>query len=300
MRCLVTGASGLVGSRLVPLLREHGHDVARLVRRAPLAEDEISWEPGSGRLDPDDLDRLDRVVHLAGEGIATRRWSERQRQRIVDSRVQGTRLLCERLARCPERPSVLVSASAVGAYGDRGDEELDESSARGTGFLAETARVWEEATRPAEEAGIRVVHLRTGLVLDPAGGLLQRVLTPFRLGVGGVLGSGRQYMSWISREDLCRAILHCLENEELSGPVNGTAPAPVTNREFTKTLGSVLGRPTIFPAPAFVLRLVFGREFADEMLLGGCRVAPKRLEESDFQFQHRDLESALRALLGGA
>lgn len=238
----------------------------------------------------------DAVVHLAGENIARARWSERQKALIRDSRVKGTRLLCDLLARYSPPPKALVCASAVGYYGDRADEILKEESAPGSGFLADVCREWEAATQPAVERGIRVVNLRIGIVLSPMGGALAKMLTPFKLGVGGTIGSGRQYMSWIALDDVVGAIHFALTNESLHGPVNAVAPNPVTNREFTHTLGRVLSRPTLFPMPAFAARLVLG-EMADALLLASARVEPAQLLASGFTFRHPDLEAALRALL---
>ncbi|MEX2172465.1 MAG: TIGR01777 family oxidoreductase [Pirellulales bacterium] len=293
----VTGASGLVGSHLIPLLESRGHLVRRLVRRPVQDGDhEIEWNPAEGTIDAAELNGVDAVVHLAGEGVASERWNERVKRAILDSRVDGTRLLCQTLAELDSKPSVLVSASAIGYYGPRGAEPIDETSPPGDGFLAEVCQAWEHETRPASEAGIRVVNLRIGVVLSTEGGALKKMLTPFKLGLGGVMGSGEQYISWIELGDLVRIIELALTNDSLSGPVNATAPHPATNRELTKTLGKVLGRPTIFPMPAFAARLAFG-EMADEMLLTGAKILPKRLETAKFQFSQPQLEGALRHLL---
>ena len=296
MKVAVTGASGLVGGALVPLLTTGGHSAVRLVRRNPRADGEARWDPATGAA-PGALEGVDAIVHLAGENIAGKRWSAKQKQEIRDSRVLATRALCESLTKLSVKPKTLICASAIGYYGDRGDEQLDESSAKGTGFLAEVCDEWEAATQPAKDAGIRVVHMRFGIILSPKGGALAKMLLPFKLGGGGILGSGNQYMSWISLDDVCGAILHALTNDSLSGPVNTVAPAPVTNREYTKTLGSVLKRPTIFPMPAFAARAAFG-EMADHLLLGSQRVQPKVLLDSGYRFQHTQLEDALRHLLG--
>ena len=298
MNVLVSGASGMVGSALVPLLKSGGESVRRLVRDGG-DEHDVSWRPERNEIDERRLSSLDGVVHLAGEGIASGRWTAEKKARIRDSRVKGTRLLCEALARQSSPPRVLVCASAVGFYGSRGDAPLDEESSLGPGFLAELCRDWEGATRPAIDRGIRVVRLRIGFVLSATGGGLARMVRPFRMGVGGVVGSGRQWMSWIALEDLIGAIVHVLKAEALRGPVNAVAPEPVTNREFTKTLGRVVGRPTILPMPAVAARLVFG-ELADELLLSSQRVAPKRLRDSGFPFRWPTLDAALRHLLGGA
>lgn len=296
MKVAVTGATGLVGSALVPVLATAGHEVVRLVRAMPTAGGDIHWDPAAGRLDAASLEGLDAVVHLAGERI-TGRWTAAKKARIRSSRVQGTRLLAETLARLTRPPKALVCASAVGYYGERGTEVVREESPPGAGFLAEVCREWEAAARPAAEKGIRVVHLRIGVVLSAAGGALALMLTPFKLGLGGRVGSGRQYMSWIAIDDLAGIIPHALTNESLRGPVNAVAPQPVTNLEFTKTLGRVLGRPTIFPMPAFAARLAFG-EMADELLLASTRVEPARLIASGYKFRAPELEAALRRLLG--
>ncbi|MGD9635515.1 MAG: TIGR01777 family oxidoreductase [Pirellulales bacterium] len=293
----VTGSTGLVGSALVKALEARGDLVRRLVRHAVRdAEREIAWNPDAGQIDAAELNGVDAVVHLAGENIAGRRWSEDFKRRILESRTKGTRLLAETLAGLEMKPSVFVSASATGYYGNRHDEEVDELAPSGNGFLAEVCREWEAATEPAHDADIRVVKLRIGPVLSPKGGALAKMLPPFKMGVGGVIGSGRQYFSWISLDDLVSAILFALDNDSLAGPVNAVTPHPVTNREFTKTLGRVLGRPTIFPMPAFAARLAFG-EMADEMLIGGVRVAPHELIKAKFPFEHPELEPALRHLI---
>jgi uncharacterized protein len=293
----VTGSTGLVGSALVTALEARGHLVRRLVRGSISDGDhEIRWNPDQGEIDAAELNGIDGVVHLAGENIAGGRWTESFKRRILESRTKGTRLLAETLAGLEMKPSVLVSASAIGYYGNRHDEEVDELAPSGNGFLAEVCREWEAATEPAHDAGIRVVKLRIGPVLSPKGGALAKMLTPFKLGLGGVIGSGRQYFSWIALDDLVNAIVFAVENESLVGPVNAVAPGAVTNRDFTKTLGRVLGRPTIFPMPAFAARLAFG-EMADEMLLGGVKVAPHELIKTGFRFEYPQLEPALVHLL---
>ena len=297
MKVLVSGSTGLVGSMLVPFLTTGGHEVYPLVRRPPSGDDEISWNPATATIDREQLEGLDAVVHLAGEGIASRRWTVAQKALIRDSRIQGTRLLCEALAGLKKPPKVFVCASAIGYYGDRGGEMLDESSESGDDYLADVCREWEAACEPAREKGIRVVNLRTGVVLSPRGGALQKMLLPFKLGVGGVVGDGKQYWSWIAIDDLIGAIHHAVTHEELSGAVNAVAPHPPTNREFTKLLGKVLRRPTIFPMPAFAARLALGG-MADSLLLASARVLPKRLQETGYEFQFPDLEGALRHLLG--
>lgn len=300
MRIAVTGATGLIGRALVRALAAAGHRVDRVSRRAPApGSTDVQWDPERGRLDPQALAGIDAAVHLAGESIAAGRWTSTVRARIRESRVGGTRLLAATLARLDPPPRVLVSASAVGYYGDRGDEPLDEASPPGSGFLADVAREWEAAAEPARAAGIRVVTPRIGLVLAREGGALGRMLLPFRLGLGGVVGSGRQYWSWITLPDLVRVLERALEDASLAGPVNAVAPGPVTNREFTRTLGRVLGRPAVLPLPAAAVRVLLG-EMGEALLLGGARVLPRRLERAGFQFQHPGLEGALRAVLGGS
>lgn len=296
MRVAVTGSSGLVGSALVPFLTAGKHQVTRLVRSKPAASGSAHWDPAAGRVEAAALEGLDAVVHLAGENV-TGRWTAAKKARIRDSRVQGTRLLAETLACLQQPPKVMVCASAIGYYGNRGDELLREESPPGSGFLADTCREWEAASQAAEQKGIRVVRLRIGLVLSPAGGALARMLPPFKLGLGGRIGAGQQYMSWISLDDLVGVIHHALATESLRGAVNAVAPRPVTNLEFTKTLGRVLGRPTVFPLPAFVARLGFG-EMADELLLASACVEPARLESTGYSFRTPELEGALRHLLG--
>jgi uncharacterized protein len=293
----ITGSSGLVGTALVDALEGEGNLVRRLVRR-PVRDGkhEIQWDPAAGRIDAAALAGIDAVIHLAGVNLAAQRWTESFKAEIRDSRVRGTQLLCDALAGLSTKPGVLVSASAVGYYGDSGDKTVDETSPPGSGFLADLCREWEAVTQPVRDSGIRVVNLRLGVVLSLRGGALAQMLTPFKLGVGGAIGSGRQYFSWITLDDLVSAIGFALRTAALSGPVNAVAPQPVTNREFTKTLGRVLGRPTVLPMPAFAARLAFG-EMADEMLLSGVRVEPRVLLTSGFKFQFPELEPALRHLL---
>lgn len=296
MRIVVTGSTGLVGSRLVPTLKSKGHEVFRLVRHKPNDATEIYWDPGEGTLSGVDLEGLDAVIHLAGENLAEGRWTDEKKKRIRESRVQGTTLLSETLASLNRKPQVLVSASAVGIYGSRGDEILTEQSASGSDFLSEVCREWELATQPAAQAGIRVVNMRFGVILSREGGALKKMLFPFRMGVGGKLGSGKQYMSWVAIEDAVGAIEHALERDSLRGPVNVVAPGAATNYEFTKALGHALSRPTIFPVPAFAARLVFG-EMADATLLASQRVEPERLKESGYIFKYAELKDALRHAL---
>jgi hypothetical protein len=297
MKILVTGSTGLVGSALLPFLKSQGHEVFRLVRsQAKAGPSEIYWDPEQGIDDTARLEGLDGVVHLAGENISEGRWTEEKKARIRDSRVRGTRSLSEALARLAQPPRVLISASAIGDYGNRGEEIMREESAPGSDFLARVCREWEAATEPAAQKGIRVVMLRFGVIFSGKGGALAKMLTPFKLGVGGKLGSGRQYMSWITLDDVIGVINHALVNENLRGPVNVVAPNAVTNYDFTKTLGRVLSRPTLFPVPAFAIRLAFG-EMGDAALLSSTRVEPARLKESGYTFQHPELESALRQML---
>lgn len=294
-RVLVTGAGGLVGGALCRSLEQDGIEVHRLVRHEPAGPAEHRWDPAAGTFDATDI-RVDAVVHLAGESIAEGRWTAAKKARIRDSRVDGTRLLCEGLAGMDTPPGALVCASAIGFYGDRGDDVLGETSAQGGGFLAEVCGAWEAAADPARAAGLRVVHLRLGVVLDGSGGALAKMLTPFRLGVGGRIGSGRQFMSWITLDDLVQVIRHALDSDALAGPVNAVAPGALTNAEFTKALGRALRRPTIFPLPGPVARLVMG-EMAQELLLASTRVSPTALEAADFPFRHPDINTALAAVL---
>lgn len=295
MKVLVTGSSGLVGSALIPALESAGHDPVRLVRSSNDVPGS-HWNPAGGEIHVEQPESMDGVVHLAGESIAEGRWTAEKKQRILESRTQGTQVLSEAIARWSPPPRVLVAASAIGYYGDRGEEICEETSPPGSGFLADVCRQWEAATTPASENGIRVVNLRIGVVLSSRGGALAKMLLPFKLGLGGRVGSGRQYMSWIAIDDLVGVILHCLENEPLRGPVNAVAPHPVTNRQFTAALGRVLHRPTILPMPALAARVALG-EMADELLLASTRVRPARLEESGYDYRHAELEDALRNCL---
>jgi len=294
MNILVSGSSGLIGSAAVGFLLSEGHHVIRLVRSKTTPYDKkILWDPMSSRIDHNALNGIDAVVHLAGENIAAGRWTKARKIKIRDSRVKGTRLLSESLAGLAQPPAVLVCASAVGYYGDQGERILDEESANGSGFLAEVCRLWEEAAKPAEEAGIRVVYLRIGTVLSGAGGALAKLLKPFRFGLGGRLGNGRQYTSWIALDDVAGAINHCLMNDTLQGPVNVVSPNPVTNSEFTRSLGRIIKRPTLFAAPAMVLHLALG-EMAKELLLTSIRAKPARLLAMGYIFRYPELEDALR------
>ncbi len=297
MRILVSGSSGLVGRALCGVLEKEGHTVVRLVRNdTALSENVIYWDPARGILAGDRLAGLDGVVHLAGESIASGRWTPERKARIRDSRLQGTRLLCERLATCGAPPAFLIAASAIGYYGNRGDDIVDETSGPGRGFLAELCAAWEEETLRAARSGLCVVNLRLGMVLSARGGALAKMLPPFRLGLGGPLGSGAMWMSWIHLDDVVSAIRFVMDHPEITGPVNAVAPNPVTNRAFTQVLGRVLGRPTILPVPAPVLRLALG-EMADELLLSSLRGTPKRLEEAGYAFNYPELEPALASLI---
>jgi uncharacterized protein len=308
MRVLVSGSSGLVGSALRPALSRAGHRVGRLVRSGVsvgeagtgpavrLGADDVTWDPIGGSLDAARLEGLDAVVNLAGASIAHGRWTAARKETIRRSRVDTTQLLSATLATLARPPKVMVSASAVGYYGDRGEELLDESAARGRGFLPALCVAWESATERAEKRGIRVVHLRFGVILSATGGALAKMLPPFRLGLGGNLGSGRQYVGWIAMDDAIGAIQHALARDSLRGPVNVVSPTPVTNGEFTRALGRALRRPTVLPLPAFAARLLFG-EMADALLLASGRVSPAALRASGYRFQHPDLDAALRHLL---
>lgn len=296
MRVAITGAGGLIGRQLVSELTAAGGAVVRLVRRGP-GPGQVLWNPQAEQQDLRDLEGVEAVVHLAGENVAASRWTPRRKQELTASRVQATRGLCEGLARLRQPPRVLISASAVGWYGNRGTEWLDESSAPGAGFLAELAQAWEQSTSPARDAGMRVVLMRFGIVLAKEGGALAKMLTPVRWGLGGPLGPGDQYWSWVTLRDACAAIRHGMLTDAVRGPVNTVAPQAVTNREFVQTLARVLHRPACFPTPAVVLRCVLG-EMADEMLLSSTRVQPAVLASSGFSFQDAELESALYGLLG--
>ncbi|WP_110174503.1 TIGR01777 family oxidoreductase [Luteitalea pratensis] len=297
MRIAITGASGLVGSALVPFLQGTGHDVIRLVRGTPRSPDEHRWSPDSGIVDASTMGPVDAVIHLAGESVAGGRWTPAMKARIRDSRIGPTRALARSLADAPVPPRVLISASAMGIYGDRGDEVLTESSPRGGGFLADVCEAWEAAAEPARAAGIRVVHPRFGIILDARGGALGKMTLPFRLGLGGRLGPGTQHWSWVSIADVLGALLFAAAHDQVRGPINVTAPHSVTNAEFTQSLGRVLHRPAVMPVPAVVLRAVIG-EMAQAELLSSKRVLPAALQRADFEFRYPRLEDALRYTLG--
>jgi len=295
MRIAVSGASGLIGSRLVPVLEAGGHEVIRLVRREPVGPDEVGWDPAAGTIDAAALAGVEGVVNLNGATIG-RRWTAKRKREILESRVASTGLLARTLAGLEPRPSVLLCAGGIGIYGDRGDEILTEESELGPGFLAEVGTAWEVAAEPASAAGIRVVNFRQGIVLSGKGGALGRMLTPFKLGVGGRIGSGKQWWSWVSMDDLTAAYRFALEGD-LAGAVNLTSPNPVTNAQFTKALGNGVRRPTVFPLPAFAARAMFG-DMAQEALLTGQRALPARLLDAGFTFAHPDLDAALERALG--
>lgn len=299
LRVLVTGASGLIGGALVPFLTTQGHEVIKLVRRPAAAPDEVSWNPERGEADLSGAGRIDAVVHLAGAGIADARWTEARKREIRDSRVRGTKVLAEALAALPRPPRVVIGGSAIGFYGNGGENWLDERAPAGGGFLAGVCAEWEAAWAPLDAAGARRVYLRTGVVLTPAGGALAKMLPAFRAGVGGPVGNGRQWWSWISLDDLVGVIGHALLTDSVKGPLNAVAPEPVRCAEFAEVLGRVLRRPAMFSAPAWVLRLALG-QMADEALLASQRVRPEVLETSCYRFRHRKLETALRHLLGRA
>jgi uncharacterized protein (TIGR01777 family) len=293
MKILISGSSGLVGSALVSSLVSRGDEVIRLVRSEPKGPGEVKWDGPASFIDKAGIEGMDAVVHLAGESLAAGRWSEARKAKIRDSRVKGTRLLAEALAAAEKPPQVFVIASAVGYYGNRGDAILTEDTAAGTGFLAEVCRDWEAATEPAATRGIRVVELRIGMIVTEKGGALPKMMPPFKLGLGGRIGSGLQYISWVALDDVVAIIEFCLASNSLSGPVNTVSPNPVTNSDFTRALGSAVSRPTIFPMPAFAARLAFG-EMADAILLSGARVMPEKLTQARFKFKYSDLKAALK------
>ncbi len=298
MDVLVSGSTGLIGTALVPALEEEGHRVVRLVRSGGGGQDVVRWDPSAGTIEAERLEGIDAVVHLAGESIAEGRWTPQKKARIMDSRKQGTGLLARTLAGLGTPPRVMVSTSAIGYYGDRGNELLRETSGPGDLFLSRVCVEWERAADPAREAGIRVVHPRIGIVLSTKGGALGQTLPIFKLGLGGKIGSGRQYWSWVSIDDVVGAMIRAIETDSLEGPVNVVAPDAPTNAEYTKVLGRVVNRPTIFPLPAPAARLMLG-EVADELLLPSARVEPAKLKETGYQFRHPELEGAFRHLLKG-
>ena len=293
MKVLVSGSTGLVGSALCQQLGVAGHAVARLVRRDTVGGGDVHWDPAKATLGAEKLRDFDAVIHLAGENIAGQRWTQSFKEKIRDSRVNGTRLLAESLASLDRPPEVLLCASAIGYYGDRGSEVLTEQSEPGNDFLADVCRQWENAADPARERGVRVVHLRLGVVLSSRGGALAKMLLPFRMGAGGVVGTGAQYWSWVALDDVVGAFQHCVTAEGITGAVNCVTPNPSTNREFTKTLGRVLRRPTFMSMPAIAANLAFG-EMARPLMLCSTRVRPEKLQQSGYEFRYPDLDSALR------
>ena len=295
MNILVSGSSGLLGRKVLPRLREAGHQVFRLVRRKPTTPDERRWNPEE-RVDPIVLDRIDSVIHLAGDNISEGRWNEEKKRQIRDSRVRGTQRLAEAIAVATTPPRSLICASAIGYYGDRGETLLDESSTPGTGFLPDVCREWEQAADAARAKGVRVAHVRLGVVLSAEGGALAKMLLPFKMGVGGVIGDGKQYWSCIGIDDAAGIFQFAAENDRISGPLNAVCPEPVTNYEFTKTLGRVLGRPTLFPLPKVMARLALG-QMADELILASTRVAPKALQDAGYSYTAPTVEAALRQSL---
>lgn len=296
MRVLITGASGLIGTALQKRFKEKGWETLVATRHEPKSADEVQWSIESGFGDLSKLEGVDGVVHLAGESVNGLRWTDEKKKAIRDSRVLGTRNLVAALGKLKDRPKVLVSSSAIGFYGERGDEEITESSASGVGFLADVSKEWESEARRAEDAGIRTVLLRTAIVLSKEGGALGTMLLPFKLGVGGVVGSGKQWMSWISLDDHVRAIEFVIEHDSIRGAVNSASPHPVTNEEFTKVMGDVLYRPTFLPLPEFVVSMALG-EMGDELLLTSTKIVPKRLEDAGFKFEYPELKAALEHAL---
>lgn len=293
----VTGSSGLIGRALVPALEEHGHEVRRLVRRAPSGRGEVRWDPAAVTIDEAGLAGVDAAVHLAGEGIAEKRWTEEQKRKILDSRVQGTSLLAGTLAGLDPKPKVLLSGSAVGWYGDGGDEVLTEATPKGQGFLPDLVAQWEASAQPAVDAGIRTVFLRTGIVLSPDGGSLGKQLPLFKLGLGGPVGDDKAWWPWIAIDDWVAAALHLLAADDVAGPVNLTAPNPARNKEIAKAVGKALHRPAFLPVPKLGPRLLLGKELADALLGNSQRVVPERLLASGYEFRHPDVEGALRSML---
>jgi uncharacterized protein len=296
MKIAIAGASGLVGSALIPVLTAEDVAITRLVRHAPKTG-EIEWHPNQDQVSTQNLEDFDVIINLAGENLASGRWTDEHKRKIRDSRVSGTHLLSEAIAKMLVKPRVFVCASATGIYGDRDDEVLDEQSESGGGFLAGVCREWEKACEPATKAGVRVVNLRFGPILAREGGMLSKLLTPFKMGMGGKVGTGKQYISWVALEDAVNAIKLPINDQSMQGPVNVVSPNPVTNEEFTKTLGHVLNRPTALAMPAFAARLAFG-EMADEMLLVSQRVLPKKLVGAGFQFHYPELEAAMKRYVG--
>ncbi|MBI5417064.1 TIGR01777 family protein [Candidatus Poribacteria bacterium] len=295
MKILISGSSGLIGSALVEYLNANGHTVGRLLRNN-LSKNSPSWDTEKGIISPGDFIDFDVFINLAGENISNGRWTQAKKTMILNSRVNGTKIISDFLAKSEHKPRVFISGSATGFYGDRGDELMDENKNQGTGFLSNVCKQWEDATASAVEAGIRVVNIRTGMVLSSSGGALEKMILPFKMGLGGTIGNGKQYMSWISIDDLVEIIQFIISKDLINGPVNLVSPCSITNYEFTKILGDVLNRPTIFPLPAFIAQTIFG-EMADELLLSSNRVIPKKLIDAGYKFKHSDLKNTLQYLL---
>ncbi len=298
MNVLISGASGVVGSALIPFLTTGGHRVTRLVRKKTVpGEEEVYWNPNANTLNTDDLAGTDTVIHLAGENIGQGRWTKEKKTRIIESRTKGTSLIANAIAKLDPAPRVMVCASAIGYYGNRGSQVLTEEDGPGDDFISEVCHKWEKAAEPAIEKGIRVVFMRIGIALTPSGGALERLLLPFQMGIGGKIGSGSQYMSWIGIDDVIGAIYHAIKNDKIEGPVNVVSPNPVTNKEFTKTLGRVLSRPTLATVPEFAIKIAFG-EMGREIPLSSTRVKPEKLMKTGYRFRNPDIEGALSHLLG--
>lgn len=297
MHVLISGASGLVGTALAKSLRARGDRVRVLVRRAPRDGDEARWDPASGTIDAGALEGIDAVVHLAGEGVAARRWNAAHKRAVLESRETGTRTIAEAIARAATKPRVLVSASAVGFYGDTGALRVTEASPAGEGFLVDVCKVWEAATKPAEDVGVRVVHARLGIVMAREGGAFEKMVLPFKLGLGGRVGDGTQGFSWVALDDVVGGIVWCLDHAALRGPVNLVSPNPVSNEAFTRALGRALHRPTVIPVPAFALKLAAGGEMAHEMFLGGSFVVPEKLAGAGYRFAYERVEDVIGAML---
>jgi uncharacterized protein len=295
-RVVITGATGLIGTALVAALTEAGYPVTRLVRKNPLGTDKL-WDPAKGTIDSSAIEGAWAVVHLAGEGIGDAKWSPEHKARVLDSRINGTTLIAKTIAEAKTKPSVFASGSAIGFYADRGDQLLDETASRGTGFLADVVTKWEACAQPAIDAGVRTVFLRTGVVLSTKGGALKQQLLPFKLGAGGKIGPGTQYLPWITITDETRAIMHVLTNESISGPVNLVAPNPVTNSTFTKSLGKAVRRPTLIPTPLIAIKVLYGEEMLREMLLASTRLDPAVLRSTGFVFEHPSIDDALKQVL---
>lgn len=297
MKILIAGSSGFIGSELLSCLRGRGHEVVRIVRsESQMTSDAILWDPQHHELTPKDFEGFDVLINLAGENVSEGRWTEEKKRKIKDSRLLGTRILCEMVTRLQSPPRLLISASAIGYYGSRGDQFLTEKSPPGKGFLAEVCKKWEAVTEPATIRGIQVVQLRIGVVLSPKGGALKKMLMPFKLGLGGVIGSGNQWVSWISMDDLMGVFLHIIGHSEIHGPVNAVAPNPVTNRKLTEEIGAILRRPTIFPVPEFLVRMMFG-EMGEELLLSSTRVVPEVLNNTGYTFLYPELKDALAYMI---